>query len=115
MGKSNIDWKSTSDKTIISIIGEYIKHARVNQNKTQEKVAEMAGISRWTVSQIENGEPMSLLTLIQILRALDLLELLSIFKIDTQPSPLEIAKLERDKRQRASSKKEKKNENKSEW
>lgn len=115
MANTNIDWLSMSDKSIISFIGEYIKHQRLTQNKTQAKIAEIAGINRWTMSKIENGEPISLMSLIQILRALDLLDILNIFKVQTQISPLELAKLEKQKRQRASTRNDIKKQNKSEW
>ena len=115
MANTNIDWLSMSDKSIVSFIGEYIKHQRLTQNKTQAKIAEIAGINRWTMSKIENGEPISLMSLIQILRALDLLDILNIFKVQTQISPLELAKLEKQKRQRASTRNDIKKQNKSEW
>lgn len=104
-----------SDKSIVSIIGEYIKHQRLIQNKTQATIAKDAGINRWTMSKIENGEPISLTSLIQILRALNLLDLLNVFKIQSQLSPLELAKLDKQKRQRASAGNEKKKQNKSKW
>ena len=103
MVKTNINWTSMSDVAIIEAIGNYIKHQRLNQNKTQALVAEHAGVNRWTISQIEKGEAISLTSLIQILRALNLLDILDVFKIETQISPLELAKLEKQKRQRASS------------
>ncbi|MBU1193463.1 MAG: helix-turn-helix domain-containing protein [Proteobacteria bacterium] len=37
---------------MISAIGAYIRHQRLEQNKTQAQVAEDAGINRWTLSQI---------------------------------------------------------------
>ncbi len=115
MVKTNIEWLSMSDKSIISLIGEYIKHQRLIQNKTQAKIAKIAGINRWTMSKIENGEPISLMSLIQILRALNLLDVLNIFKTQTQLSPLELAKLEKQKRQRASTDNDMNKQNKSEW
>ena len=115
MVNTSIEWLSMSDKSIVSIIGEYIKHQRLIQNKTQATIAESAGINRWTLSKIENGEPISLLSLIQILRALNLLELLNIFEIQDQISPLELAKLEKQKRQRASAGNNLNKQNKSEW
>jgi len=114
MANTNIEWLSMSDKSIISSIGLYIKHQRLVQNKTQAKIAEIAGINRWTMSKIENGEAISLVSLIQILRALNLLSVLDNFKVETQLSPLELAKLERKKRQRASNNKSM-DQNKSEW
>ena len=115
MANTNTEWLSMSDKSIISVIGEYIKHQRLIQNKTQAKIAEIAGINRWTMSKIENGEPISLISLIQILRALDLLDVLNIFKTQTQLSPLVLAKLEKQERQRASKGNNMNKQNKSEW
>lgn len=115
MANTNINWLSLSDKAIVSIIGDYIKHQRLLQNKTQAKIAEMAGINRWTMSKIENGEPISLMSLIQILRALNLLDTLEVFKAQKLISPLELAKLDKQKRLRASKDKDYNKENESEW
>lgn len=91
-----------SDSSIIVSIGDYLKHQRLGQNKTQAQTALDAGVNRSTVSQIEKGEAISLISLIQILRSLNLLNVLDGFKIETQISPIELAKLEKKKRQRAS-------------
>ena len=105
MGNTNIDWASMSDGAIISVIGEYLKHQRLAQNKTQAEVAQHAGLNRWTLTQIENGEAITMASFIQILRALDLLHILDAFRIETKISPIELARLEQQKRQRARSKK----------
>lgn len=115
MANTSIELLSMSDKSIISLIGEYIKHQRLAQNKTQAKIAENAGVNRWTLSKIENGEPISLLSLIQILRALNALDILSVFEIETQLSPLALAKLEKQKRQRASASNIAADQDLSEW
>jgi len=114
MVNTNINWASMSDKSIIETIGRYIKQQRLNQNKTQAQTAEHAGVNRWTISQIENGEAISLTSLVQILRALDLLHVFDTFKIETQISPLELAKLEKQKRQRARNSSNN-NQTESEW
>ncbi|TVZ55078.1 transcriptional regulator, XRE family [Lutibacter sp. Hel_I_33_5] len=101
MVNTNNNWISMNDKSIIKSIGNYIKHQRLNQNKTQGKIAKTAGVNRSTISQIENGEAISLSSLIQILRALNLLSVLDVFNVNTQPSPLELAKIEKQKRKRA--------------
>ncbi len=115
MANTNKNWSPLSDQTIISSIGAFIKHHRLLQNQTQTKVAEVAGVNRWTMGKIEKGEAISLLSLIQILRALDRLELLDVFKVKAQISPLRLAKLEQEKRQRASSKTNNNSQSKSEW
>ncbi|NEW78713.1 MAG: helix-turn-helix transcriptional regulator [Gelidibacter sp.] len=104
MGNTNTNWVAMSDSAIVVAIGKYIKEQRLLQNKTQLNLATEAGVNRWTISQIENGEAITLLSLIQILRALDQLHVLDAFKIEQQISPIELAKLAQQKRQRASSK-----------
>ena len=99
--KTNTDWVAMSDKAIIGTIGAYIRHQRLEQNKTQAQVAKEAGLNRWTLSQIENGESITLATLIRILRVLDLIHLLSIFTIKETISPIEYARLKKKKKKRA--------------
>jgi transcriptional regulator with XRE-family HTH domain len=109
-----IDPIAMSDGALVETIGQFIKQERLNQNRTQAKVAEAAGVNRWTLSQIENGEAISLSSLIAILRALDRLNVLEVFAVNNRPSPLELAKIDREKRQRASSSKSD-NPKTSEW
>jgi transcriptional regulator with XRE-family HTH domain len=90
-----------SDKALIEQIGAYIKHHRLQQNKTQEEVAGEAGISRSTLSLLERGETVTLTTLIQVLRVLDQLHVMDSFKVNETVSPLTLAKLEKEKRKRA--------------
>jgi transcriptional regulator with XRE-family HTH domain len=116
MGNANIDWVQMSDVAILEQLGNFIKHTRIKQDKTQAQLAEMAGLNRWTVGQIENGESVTLASLIQVLRALDILYVLNYFVIDDEISPIEYAKLQKKKRQRASSKgNEKDNKEDLEW
>lgn len=107
-------WYSMSDKALSETIGSFVRQHRLDQNRTQNEVAEKAGISRSTLSLLEKGKAVTVPTLIQVLRVLELLYVMDNFQIVTQPSPLELAKLEREKRQRARSKKQKGNQE-SEW
>lgn len=101
MGNTNIDWVAMSDTAIVSKIGEFIKQERLKSNKTQAQLADAAGINRSTLSQIENGEAITMLSLIQIMRALNILQLLEGFAIQQEVSPLELAKRDKQIRQRA--------------
>ena len=101
MEKLNTDWVAMSDRAIISAIGSYIKEKRLSINMTQTHISEKAGINRSTLVKIENGESITLISLIQILRALDLLDIFQVFKIEKIVSPIELAKIEKKKRQRA--------------
>jgi transcriptional regulator with XRE-family HTH domain len=82
-------------------LGNFVRHHRVLQNKSQSQLAKEAGIVRSTLSLFERGENTSLIVFIQILRALKLLHLLQEFEIREELSPLQLAKIEKSKRIRA--------------
>jgi transcriptional regulator with XRE-family HTH domain len=103
MDKTNIEWAAMTDHAILETIGNFIRHMRLEQNRTQLQVAKDAGINRWTLGQIEKGTSITLGSLIRILRVLDVLHLFNAFKIEPKISPIEYAKLMEKKRQRASS------------
>jgi len=105
MGNTSMNWVELSDVGIVKQIGNYIRHVRLQQSKTQAELAEIAGLNRWTISQIEKGESVTLMSLIQILRALDSLHVLNAFEISNEISPLEYAKLKKQQKKRARSKK----------
>lgn len=105
MEKVTKHWYAMSDPAILEVLGNFIQQTRLQQNKTQQQVAVAAGINRSTMVQIENGGGGTLLSFIQILRALEQLQVLQIFEINQQISPLQLAKIDQKKRQRASNKK----------
>jgi len=107
MGKGIKYWHAMSDPALLELLGKFIQQARLQQNKKQQQVATSAGINRSTMVQIENGGGGTMLSFLQILRALEQLELFQHFEIKQQQlSPLQLAKLEHNKRKRASTKKE---------
>lgn len=114
---SYINWQASSDSALMKTLGAFVKHHRVQQNKSQSQLAKEAGIVRSTLSLFERGENTSLLVFIQLLRALKLLQLLQEFEIRQELSPLQLAKLERSKRRRARKKngESRNSEPKSEW
>ena len=101
MEKTNTEWISMTDANIVQVIGRFIKQKRLQTNKTQSQLAKEAGLNPYTISQIENGESVTLSTLIQLLRALDVLYVLDNFKINEEISPILYAKMQKNKRQRA--------------
>lgn len=96
------EWSLMSDKALLEQIGKFVQWHRLNQNKSQDHVAEAAGISRSTLSLLERGEKVRIDTLIQVIRVLDLLYIMDVFKIKEQISPLEYAKLQKKQRKQAS-------------
>ena len=98
-------WTSKSDNALEITFGEFIKHHRLKQNITQGNLSEKAGISRSTLSLMERGESVNLSTFIKVLRALNLLHIMEHFEVQNEISPIQLAKLEREQRKRASASK----------
>lgn len=109
---SDINWISMSDKELSETIGNFIKYHRLNRNKTQKVVSAAAGISRSTLSLLERGENVTLSSLIQVLRILDLLYIMDVFQVKDEISPIEYAKLKKKRRLRARSQNNDENSNK---
>ncbi|MEX1011692.1 MAG: helix-turn-helix transcriptional regulator [Balneolaceae bacterium] len=103
-----------SDRALMEQMGVFVKHHRLQQNKTQEEVATEAGISRSTLSLLERGETVTMTTWIQVLRVLDQLHVMNSFRVQEAVSPIALAQSEKEKRQRAR-KKNPQDQETSEW
>lgn len=103
-------WISMSDKALSEQIGTFVKHNRLEQNKTQNELSRAAGISRSTLSLLEHGETVTIATLIQVLRVLDKLHFMESFAIRKTISPMSLLKQEKGKRKRARGKRGENNE-----
>ena len=111
---SDNNWISMSDNALVKKIGEFVRFHRLEQNKSQEELARAAGISRSTLSLLENGETVTLATLIQVLRVLDQLQVMDVFVVHENTSPLALAKIEQGKRLRVV-RRNSGNQEKSDW
>lgn len=70
------DFTSLTDKEVLDRIGARLKELRIDQNVKQKELAERSGLSNFSISQMETGHNTSLQSLIQVLRALDRLDML---------------------------------------
>lgn len=95
-----------SDKAAIALIGERIQRERLNQNMTQQDLAEHAGIGVRTLRSLENGENPTVETLIRTLRALGRLGAIDALLPEPGLSPIQLAKLQGRERRRASGRKD---------
>jgi transcriptional regulator with XRE-family HTH domain len=91
-----------SDRAVLREIGHRLKRKRLSKNLSQQKLAELAGLNRTTISDIETGKGPSLLTLVQVLRGLNSLEEMDSFMPEPGISPLQLARMKGKQRQRAS-------------
>jgi len=88
-----IDYFMTN-KALMEYVGNQMKQMRINARMSQKELAEKSGVSRPTITLIENGHGAKLDTLISILRCLQKLEILNVFETNATVSPLLVAKKE---------------------
>ncbi|MFC3880660.1 helix-turn-helix domain-containing protein [Algoriphagus namhaensis] len=90
-----MDYHQLSDSAILKQIGTFVKYHRMEQQRSQDQLATDAGISRSTLSLLERGEKVNLITLIQVLRVLGQLHWLAEFEVQKTISPIEYIKLQK--------------------
>lgn len=106
-----------SPTAIAKELGNRLKQARLNANLSQAEVAARTGLNRRTILNAEKGK-VQLENFVVILDSLDMTDQLNVFLPVQEISPLQLAKLKGQERQRASKSKSKKagaKEDKSSW
>ncbi len=109
MATSNINWQALSDTQVVERLGAELRRMRLERNLSQAEVATRAGLDRTTVVKLEAGRAATLLTVVQVLRAIGRLELLDAFHKEPQPTPYMLVEAQekylKQQRKRASRKK----------
>jgi transcriptional regulator with XRE-family HTH domain len=100
-----MDWNELSNAAITAEIGKRLKEHRLKKRLTQQELAKRAGISLFTVAQIERGKPVSIAMLLPVLRVLRLLDNLEMLLPQMGISPIEMLKLNGKQPQRVRLKK----------
>ena len=112
------DWETMPNKAIVKQLCLKLRSMRLSKNISQAELAEKSGLGRVTISRIERGSAISLLSLVQILRALNELHILDAFDGSPEISPMQLLKEQKPPRYRASKKRSTKSpssKNESEW
>ncbi len=104
----------SSPAAISEDLGERLKQARLNEDLTQAKVAELAGVTRKAVLNAEKGK-VQLEVFVAIMQALNLTDQLNMFLPKQDISPIQLSKLQGKKRQRASGQRKNESEGDPEW
>lgn len=102
-----------TDGAVLRTLGGYIKQMRLNARISQNDLSECSGVSRNTITAIENGKSISLSSLIAILRYLRKFEVLDAFRTSAPVSPMAIVRNNGKQPQRIRSSKRQTKE--SEW
>ncbi len=101
-----MDWNELSNAGILLEIGKRLKEYRLKKRFSQKELADRAGISIFTVTQIEHGKPVSITMLLPVLRVLRLLDNLELLLPEIGISPVELLKLKGKQPQRIRYKKQ---------
>ena len=93
----------STDDAVLEEMGGRLQRTRLERNVSQARLAEEAGIGEVTLQRIEAGGSASLISLIRVLRALDLLDGLNRLVPEPTPSPIDELKRRGARRKRAGS------------
>ncbi|MFA6623217.1 MAG: helix-turn-helix transcriptional regulator [Fibrobacteraceae bacterium] len=94
----------TTDEAKLREFGKRLAACRLRNNWTQTDLAEKAGVGKSTVARIENGVSSQSLSLAKIFAVLGLVPSFESFLPQTEPSPMEVLKMQGKLRRRASGK-----------
>ena len=95
-----------SDQAILKDLGQHFRQQRLSRNLTQVELAKRGGLDPGVLRKIEAGKGYNITAFIGALRALELLEGLSVAVPSPLPSPLDLAKLKGHERERATAKRQ---------
>ena len=88
-----MNWNNLSNSTIIEEVGKRLKSYRIRRKLTQKELAKQAGVSLFSVAQIERGKVATMNVFLSVLRVLRLLDNFELFIPEVGISPLELLKL----------------------
>lgn len=84
-----LDAETSTPGDIETMLGQRLLEIRLARNINQTDLAEEAGVSRRTVTRLENGEGVSLDTLIRVMSALGLADRFAVLLPDPAIRPIE--------------------------
>jgi len=79
-----------------------LESVRLMKNISQARLADQAGVSRRTISRMENGKGVSLDTFIRVIKALDLTDHLTALVPSTEIRPIERVKRKAERKNASS-------------
>ena len=103
-----------SNGYILKEIGKRIQDVRISMGITQKELAERSGVSASTMERIEKGENVKIENILNILRALSLLENFDVLVPEQEIVPTIVIE-RRIKRQRVRHKKQSGDKSETEW
>lgn len=99
-----MNFSTSSSAAIASALCKRLEEIRLSKNISQAELAKQAGVSRSTMTRIADGKSISLDSFIRVIKALGLADHLANLLPDPTVRPVELAKHDGQRRQRASGK-----------
>ena len=97
-----MDYELASIDDLQADLGHRLEALRLSRNLQQFQLADEAGVSRRTITRLENGQSVSLDTLLRVMRALGLSSRLATLLPDPAVQPVNRVRLKGKERKRAS-------------
>src|ERR1022692_1542368 len=94
--------RQLTDEAVLSELGERLAGLRLSRDLTQRQLGGEGGVARPLIQGIKAGEPVTTASLIRVLRALDMLDVLDRLIPQSAPSPVQELRLRGRQRRRAS-------------
>lgn len=104
-----------NSQQIEGVLCKKLEAVRLLKNITQSHLAEAAGVSRRTISRMENGQGTSLDTFIRVMMALDLSDHLSALLPSSEIRPIERIKGKTERKNASSPRNKKDTDSTWEW
>ena len=67
--------KDDARRAALASLGDFIRSTRLRRNLTQERLAALAGVSRWQLVQLEKGKNVTIDFLVKVARVLEVSEI----------------------------------------
>jgi len=97
----NIDFDLAPFADVEAELGRRLESIRLAQNISQSRLAAEAGVSRRTITRLENGGGISVETLVRVMRALGIANRLETLVPDPSLRPIDRVRFKGKQRQRA--------------
>ena len=95
------DYGVAAPQDIEAELGRRLEALRLSKNRNQSQIAQEAGVSRRTITRLENGQGVSLDTLIRVMGALGVVDRFQLLLPDPAIRPIDRVRLKGSQRKRA--------------
>lgn len=93
--------RDLTDEALLQELGGRLTQRRLQRGWSQAELSARAGVAKRSIERLESGTSIAFVTVLRVLRALELVDALDAVLPETQPSPIALLKLRTGVRRRA--------------